>query len=129
MVRSCLTKHQFMFPVALDSEDCFRCSLTFYLYFHLKTLTIKKYFLFIIIFFFIKKRTNTKNLVKSISVLKCIVTAVLYFNCCCQNYQPYEKMRLMLCSSRAELKWVALFIISLQLCSDALEVKLSEAES
>ena len=62
-------------------------------------------------------------------VLKCIVTAVLYFNCCCQNYQQYEKMRLLLCSSRAELKWIALFIISLQLCSDALEVKLSEAES
>ena len=62
-------------------------------------------------------------------VLKCIVTAVLYFNCCSQNYQQYEKMRLLLCSSRAELKWVALFIISLQLCSDALEVKLSEAES
>ena len=129
MVRSCFTKHQFMLPVALGSEDCFRCLHIFYLYFHLKTFTIKKYFLFIIIIFFLSKKEQTrKNLVKSISVLKCIVIAVLCFNCCCQNYQLYEKMRLLLCSSRAELKWVALFIISLQLCSDALEVKLSGAE-
>ena len=129
-MRSCFKKHQFMFPVALDSEDCFRCLLTFCLYFHLKTFTIKKNFLFNIFFFFSSKKEQTrKNLVKSISVLKCIVIAVLCFNCCCQNYQQYEKMRFLLCSSRAELKWVALFIISLQLCSDAVKVKLSGAES
>ena len=128
MKRSCFTKHQFMFPVALGSEDCFRCLLNFYFYFHLKTFTIKKYFLFII-FFLSKKEQTRKNLVKSISILKYIVIAVLCFNCCCQNYQQYEKMHLLLCSSRAELKWVALFIISLQLCSDALEVNLSGAES
>ena len=95
-----------MFPVALGSEDCFRCLLTLYLYFHLKTFTIKKYFLFIIIIIFLSKKEQTrKNLLKSISVLKCTVIAVLCFNCCCQNYQQYEKMRLLLCSSRAELKW------------------------
>ena len=119
-----------MFPVALGSEDCFRCLLTFYLYFHLKTFTIKKYFLFIIIIIFLSKKEQTrKNLLKSISVLKCIVIAVLCFNCCFQNNQQYEKRRFLLCSSRVELKWIALFIISLQLCSDALEVKLSGAES
>ena len=128
-MRSCFTKHQFMFPVTLGSEDCFRCLLTFCLYFHLKTFTIKKYFLFIINIFLSKKEQTRKNFVKSISVLKCIVIAALCFNCCCQNYKQYEKMRFLLCSSRAELKLVALFIILLQLCSDAVKVKLSGAES
>ena len=51
-----------MFPVALGSEDCFGCLIIFYLNFHLKTFTIKKYFWFIIIIIFYQKKNKHEKI-------------------------------------------------------------------